>query len=530
MGRRSVPAWSARRGRRSGLTETETDDRETSAARLAAGVPAAIDGGPQPAGPRRAGVGRRRQPAPLAGPTRRNCCWPSWAGPAGSTRSSRPACAPRARRSSPGRRRRLPVPVRRRAACSTRPGSACCCRRGGTGAASWGSRCRRHTPVDGVVEQGRQVRPRPARRLPLGARRRRRHAHRGRDRRARRDQGPADPAARPVGGGGSRSAAPRAGVPGAQADRPETAAEILALAASHPDDIDTPLEVTAVRADGWLGDLLGGAAAHSRCGRWTPPAGFTATLRPYQQRGLSWLAFLSSLGLGSCLADDMGLGKTVQLLALESAQRHEEPDTGADAAAVPDVVGRQLAAGGREIRTGTAGVRPPRQRAAARRRAGRAPRATPTCRHHLCHRHPRHRRAGRLPVEPGGAGRGAGREEQPVPRRQGGAPAGGRAPGGADRHPGGEPARRTVVHHGLSQPGPARLVRGVPHPIRDPGREVRPDRAGRAAAHGSPGPTFCAGSRPTRRSSTTCPRRSRSSSTAGSPPNRPRCIRPSSTR
>ena len=55
---------------------------------------------------------------------------------------------------------------------------------------------------------------------------------------------------------------------------------------------------------------------------------FTATLRPYQQRGLSWLAFLSSLGLGSCLADDMGLGKTVQLLALESAQRHEEPDTG----------------------------------------------------------------------------------------------------------------------------------------------------------------------------------------------------------
>ena len=81
-----------------------------------------------------------------------------------------------------------------------------------------------------------------------------------------------------------------------------------------------------MRADGWLGDLLSGAAAQtfSRC---NPHPEFAATLRPYQQRGLSWLAFLSSLGLGSCLADDMGLGKTVQLLALESAQRHDEPAT-----------------------------------------------------------------------------------------------------------------------------------------------------------------------------------------------------------
>lgn len=105
----------------------------------------------------------------------------------------------------------------------------------------------------------------------------------------------------------------------------KTAAEILALAASHPDDIDTPLEVTAVRADGWLGDLLSGAAAQS-LEPLQPPDGFTATLRPYQLRGLSWLAFLSSLGLGSCLGDDMGLGKTVQLLAMETLQRQQDPD------------------------------------------------------------------------------------------------------------------------------------------------------------------------------------------------------------
>jgi SNF2 family DNA or RNA helicase len=106
-----------------------------------------------------------------------------------------------------------------------------------------------------------------------------------------------------------------------------TAAEILSLAASHPDDIDTPLDVTSVRADGWLGELLSGSAAQS-LQPLQPPPGFTATLRPYQQRGLSWLTFLSSLGLGSCLADDMGLGKTVQLLAMECLQRHQDPATG----------------------------------------------------------------------------------------------------------------------------------------------------------------------------------------------------------
>ena len=46
------------------------------------------------------------------------------------------------------------------------------------------------------------------------------------------------------------------------------------------------------------------------------PPGFLGTLRPYQERGLSWLIFIKSMGFGACLADDMGLGKTVQLIAL----------------------------------------------------------------------------------------------------------------------------------------------------------------------------------------------------------------------
>ena len=46
------------------------------------------------------------------------------------------------------------------------------------------------------------------------------------------------------------------------------------------------------------------------------PDNLNATLRPYQNRGLSWLSYLEDLGMSPCLADDMGLGKTMQVIAL----------------------------------------------------------------------------------------------------------------------------------------------------------------------------------------------------------------------
>jgi superfamily II DNA or RNA helicase len=46
-----------------------------------------------------------------------------------------------------------------------------------------------------------------------------------------------------------------------------------------------------------------------------PEPGFEGELRPYQQRGVDWLAFCRDAGLGCVLADDMGLGKTIQALA-----------------------------------------------------------------------------------------------------------------------------------------------------------------------------------------------------------------------
>lgn len=46
------------------------------------------------------------------------------------------------------------------------------------------------------------------------------------------------------------------------------------------------------------------------------PQGLKAKLRPYQQKGFSWMVQLNKQGFGGCLADDMGLGKTLQTLTL----------------------------------------------------------------------------------------------------------------------------------------------------------------------------------------------------------------------
>ena len=65
----------------------------------------------------------------------------------------------------------------------------------------------------------------------------------------------------------------------------------------------------------WLSEVLENLQQKGRIELMDAPEGFDGQLRPYQQLGYSWLAFLSNWGLGACLADDMGLGKTVQTLA-----------------------------------------------------------------------------------------------------------------------------------------------------------------------------------------------------------------------
>jgi SNF2 family DNA or RNA helicase len=71
----------------------------------------------------------------------------------------------------------------------------------------------------------------------------------------------------------------------------------------------------AVKADKRWSDLIA-RIAEARGYEPTLPEGLQADLRDYQIQGFAWLARLSRLGLGGCLADDMGLGKTVQTLVL----------------------------------------------------------------------------------------------------------------------------------------------------------------------------------------------------------------------
>ncbi len=78
-----------------------------------------------------------------------------------------------------------------------------------------------------------------------------------------------------------------------------------------------------VSAGGWLRETLESIRSPERAGKFDPNTGLNASLRPYQSKGVHWMWFLQSLGLGACLADDMGLGKTIQVIALLLQLRRE---------------------------------------------------------------------------------------------------------------------------------------------------------------------------------------------------------------
>ena len=81
--------------------------------------------------------------------------------------------------------------------------------------------------------------------------------------------------------------------------------------------------VRAVEIEGWLQELLEKLSGQGQFEMIPPPEGFQGTLRPYQERGFSWLSFLRKWRLGACLADDMGLGKTIQTLAMIQRDREK---------------------------------------------------------------------------------------------------------------------------------------------------------------------------------------------------------------
>jgi superfamily II DNA or RNA helicase len=89
----------------------------------------------------------------------------------------------------------------------------------------------------------------------------------------------------------------------AEAGSPQAALASVELLQAHHEEVPERLA------------QLGAALLRHRSAPLPPPDGLTATLRPYQVEGQSFLRALAAEGLGCVLADDMGLGKTVQALA-----------------------------------------------------------------------------------------------------------------------------------------------------------------------------------------------------------------------
>ncbi len=89
---------------------------------------------------------------------------------------------------------------------------------------------------------------------------------------------------------------------------------------------NTGLNVSGLTGADWIDRLLQ-QAPDAKIAALPQPTDFKGELRPYQLRGMQWMAYLDRLGLGACLADDMGLGKTIQFIAL---LLHERAAAGAE--------------------------------------------------------------------------------------------------------------------------------------------------------------------------------------------------------
>ncbi|XPV74972.1 MAG: SNF2-related protein [Desulfovibrio sp.] len=74
-------------------------------------------------------------------------------------------------------------------------------------------------------------------------------------------------------------------------------------------------DLPAVRTDEFYVQLKEKINNFERIQHVNQPEGLQATLRPYQEQGLSYLSFLRDYGFGGILADEMGLGKTIQTLS-----------------------------------------------------------------------------------------------------------------------------------------------------------------------------------------------------------------------
>lgn len=100
----------------------------------------------------------------------------------------------------------------------------------------------------------------------------------------------------------------------------------------HPDETDESISVgtylelyRGLSPRLRLVDELSEEAIASLSGGTDTAPGLLGQLYPYQSDGLRWLSARSGAGLGGILADEMGLGKTLQIIALISQRRMQDP-------------------------------------------------------------------------------------------------------------------------------------------------------------------------------------------------------------
>ncbi|WNZ13494.1 DEAD/DEAH box helicase [Streptomyces sp. 11x1] len=114
----------------------------------------------------------------------------------------------------------------------------------------------------------------------------------------------------------------------ARARQDRKVAPVDALGAALTGSTEVEGRMVDVLPTGWLATLrerLSDPEGQASVGQ---PSALAATLRDYQLRGLDWLARMTSLGLGGCLADDMGLGKTITLIALHLHRQSDASSAG----------------------------------------------------------------------------------------------------------------------------------------------------------------------------------------------------------
>jgi non-specific serine/threonine protein kinase len=80
--------------------------------------------------------------------------------------------------------------------------------------------------------------------------------------------------------------------------------------------LENKAQIVEVTNGQWLNTVISRLTQPENLETVTSGENFNAILRPYQEKGLAWLHYMKTLGLGACLADDMGLGKTIQVIAL----------------------------------------------------------------------------------------------------------------------------------------------------------------------------------------------------------------------